>query len=66
VLDASVDASGHVIDARVITSVPMLDQAARDAVLQWEYEPTVVDGDNVPLTLTVTVNFVLRDGAATR
>jgi protein TonB len=61
ILEASVDARGRVTDTRLLQSIPLLDQAARDAVMQWEYEPTVVDGIPVPATLTVTVNFTLRE-----
>jgi protein TonB len=66
VLEASVDRQGRVVNARVIDSIPLLDEAARQAVSQWEYEPSLVDGIAVPVTLTVTVNFVLREGPATR
>jgi len=35
-----------------------LDQAALDAVRQWEYSPTLLGGVPVPIIMTVTVNFV--------
>ena len=38
-------------------SVPMLDQAAIDAVQQWEYQPSKLNGAAVPVVMTVTVNF---------
>jgi protein TonB len=44
----------------VLRSVPLLDQAALDAVRQWEYEPTLLNGVPVPVIMTVTVNFTLR------
>ena len=37
----------------------MLDPAAVDAVSQWKYVPTMVNGTPVPLVMTVTVNFYL-------
>ena len=38
-LVATIDAGGKVISARVLRSVPLLDQAAVDAVRQWEFTP---------------------------
>jgi protein TonB len=38
----------------------MLDQAAMDAVRQWVYEPTELNGVPVPVVMTVTVNFRLN------
>lgn len=57
-IEATVDAEGKVREARVVRSVPLLDQAALDAVRQWEYEPSLVNGKPVPVVVTVTVNFV--------
>jgi protein TonB len=37
----------------------MLDQAAIDAVMQWEFTPTLLNGVPVPVIMTVTVNFTL-------
>jgi outer membrane biosynthesis protein TonB len=37
----------------------LLDQAAIDAVKQWVYAPTLLNGDRVPVIVTVTVNFAL-------
>ena len=45
---------------RLLKSIPLLDQAALDAVRKWEYEPTMLNGVAVPLIMTVTVNFTLR------
>jgi TonB family protein len=60
ILAAAIDADGNVADARVLRSVPMLDAAAVDAVLQWKYNPALADGTPTPVTITVTVNFVPR------
>jgi TonB family protein len=61
ILEALVDATGSVSDARVLKSIPELDQAAMDAVRQWRYSPTTLNGVPVPIVLTVTVNFSLSD-----
>ena len=55
-----VDGQGKVADARILRSVPMLDQAALDAVRQWEYVPVHLNGNPVPVIMTVTVNFTLQ------
>jgi protein TonB len=39
--------------------VPLLDQAAVDAVKQWKFTPTIVGGTAVPIVMTVTVRFTL-------
>ena len=36
-IEATIGADGKVIDAKVVRSIPLLDQAALDAVRQWEY-----------------------------
>jgi len=44
----------------VIHSVPALDQAAIDAVRQWEYAPSILNGVAVAIILTVVVNFAIQ------
>ena len=60
VLDVVIGENGSVIEARVIRSIPELDQAAIDAVLQWQYEPTLLNGEPVEVECNVTINFTLR------
>ena len=60
ILEATIGADGKVVQAAVLRSSPLLDAAAVDAVRQWEYAPTLVDGAAVPLIFTVTVNFTLQ------
>ena len=57
VIEATIGPDGKVIDAKVVKSIPMLDQAALDAVQQWEYSPSLLNGVPVPIIITVTVNF---------
>jgi hypothetical protein len=45
-------------DARQLSPL-LLDQAALDAVRQWVYSITLVDGVPVPVIMTVTVSFRL-------
>jgi TonB family protein len=60
ILEVLVDGEGAVSEARVLRSIPMLDQAAHDAVTQWRFTPTLLNGQPVPVMMTVTVNFTLQ------
>ncbi len=60
IIEAVIDPAGRVGSARVLRSIPMLDQAAVDAVRQWEFTPTLLNGAAVPVIMTVTVNFTLQ------
>lgn len=60
IIEARIDQDGRVVDARVIRSVALLDDAARDAVMQWEFTPTYLGGKPVQVIMTVTVNFTLK------
>jgi protein TonB len=60
IIEATIGADGKVVGAKILRSVPMLDQAALDAVKQWEYSPTRLNGKPVPVKITVTVNFKLQ------
>ena len=51
--------TGQVTEVRVLRSVPLLDEAAIEAVKQWIYTPTLLNGVPVPVIMTVTVNFTL-------
>jgi TonB family protein len=60
ILSVKADEEGKIVDTMVLRSIPLLDQAAIDAVKQWVYEPYVKDGKPVPIVFTVTVRFVLK------
>jgi TonB family protein len=60
IIEAVIDPAGTVGSARVLRSIPMLDQAAVDAVRQWEFTPTLLNGVAVPVIMTVTVNFTTQ------
>jgi TonB family protein len=61
ILETVVGSDGTVTDVRVLRSIPLLDQAAIDAVRQWEFEPTYLNGAAVPVTMTTTVQFTLTE-----
>lgn len=60
IMEAVIDQGGKVSSANVLRSIPALDQAAVDAVRQWEFTPTLLNGAPVPVVMTVTVNFTLQ------
>ena len=60
ILEVTIGSTGVVTDVSVLRSVPLLDDAAIAAVLQWQYTPTLLNGVPVPVIMTVTVNFSLR------
>ena len=62
ILEVIIGEDGAVREAKVLRPAPMLDQAAVDAVLQWKYTPTLLNGQRVPVIMTVTVTFSL-DGS---
>jgi protein TonB len=59
-IEAVVGPDGKVRNAKVVHSVPLLDQAALDAVSQWEYEPSFLNGVAVAVVMTVVVRFTLQ------
>jgi protein TonB len=59
IIEATIDSRGNVESTAVLRSIPLLDQAALDAVRQWKFTPTLLNGVAVPVIMTVTVNFEL-------
>jgi protein TonB len=60
ILEVTIAPDGTIADAKVVRSIPLLDQAAVDAVRQWTFTPTLLNGVAVPVIMTVTVNFSLN------
>jgi protein TonB len=60
ILEAVLDANGRVDSVHVLRSIPLLDQAAVDAVRQWRFTPALLNNEAVPVVMTVTVNFALQ------
>ena len=59
VLLATIGRDGCVKDVRVESGLPILTQAAIDAVKQWRYKPYMIDGEPVEVDSRITVNFTL-------
>jgi protein TonB len=60
IIEATIGPNGNVQEAKVLRSIPLLDAAALDAVRQWQFTPTLLNGVPVPVIMTVTVNFTLQ------
>ncbi len=60
ILEITVNEAGRVTNVNVLRSLGLLDQAAVDAVKQWQYSPLMLNGIPTPFIVTVTVNFSLR------
>jgi protein TonB len=60
VLEAVISKEGSITSLRVVSGHPLLTESALDAVKQWRYEPTLLNGDPVEVVTTVTVTFTMR------
>ena len=60
IVSATIGTDGAVVDTTVLRAHPLLAEAALDAVRQWRFTPTRLNGEPVPVVMTVTVNFQLR------
>jgi periplasmic protein TonB len=60
ILEALIGEDGVVQEVHVLRSVRLLDAAAIEAVRQWRFTPTLLNGQPVPIVMTVTVSFSLR------
>ncbi len=56
-IDALIDANGHVTTMNVISGPALLHQAAMTALRQWKYQAASLDGKAVSMHLTVTMKF---------
>ncbi len=58
-LQAVIGLDGNIRDLRLTSGPPLLVKAALDAVQQWRYRPTVLNGSPVEVATEVDVNFTL-------
>lgn len=59
IAEVLLDGEGRVAQARILRSIPMLDEAALEAIRQWQFTPTLMNGAPVPVLITVTMQFTL-------
>jgi periplasmic protein TonB len=59
-LHAIISKDGTIQQLEVMSGHPLLQQAALDAVRQWRYQPTLLNGDPVEVDTTIDVIFSLN------
>jgi protein TonB len=60
VLHAIISRDGRINALEVVSGSPFFVQAALDAVRQWRYRPTMLNGEPVEVDTTITVIFQLK------
>ena len=60
ILEAVIGLDGHVDHVRVLKPVALLTESAIEAVRQWVFTPTKLNGEPVQVIMTVTVDFRLQ------
>jgi protein TonB len=60
IIEATIGPTGDVVDAKVLRSVKLLDNAALEAVREWKFTPTLLNGQPTTIIMSVTVNFTLN------
>jgi protein TonB len=60
VLHAIIDKEGKVAQLEVVSGHPLLVQSALEAVKQWRYKPTQLNGDPVEIDTTIQVTFTMN------
>jgi protein TonB len=58
--NAKISKEGRIEDLTLISGHPLLVQAATEAVRQWVYKPTLLNGEPVEVLTTIDVNFTLN------
>jgi TonB family protein len=55
-----IDREGNVGNLQLVSGHPLLVEAAQEAVRQWQYKPTLLNGQPVEVVTQVDVNFTLQ------
>jgi len=58
-LEAIIAKDGTIQDLKVLSGHPLLVKSALDAVKQWRYQPTLLNGEPVEVVTEIDVNFTL-------
>ena len=57
--EAKIAKDGTIQDLKLVSGPPLLVQSAMQAVQQWVYKPTLLNGEPVEVLTTIDVNFTL-------
>ncbi|HUJ30280.1 MAG TPA: TonB family protein [Candidatus Acidoferrum sp.] len=60
VVDAVIDEQGNVVQAHVVSGPGLLLNAALQAVANWKYQPTRLNGEPISVEMRVEVHFLLQ------
>jgi protein TonB len=56
---AIIGKDGSIQNLTLVSGHPLLVEAAKQAVSQWQYKPTLLNGEPVEVVTTIEVNFTL-------
>ena len=56
---AIIGKDGSIQNLQLVSGHPLLVESARQAVTQWQYKPTLLNGEPVEVVTTIDVNFTL-------
>lgn len=59
VIDSVIDTQGRVTQMKVVSGSPLLVESAIQALGQWRYQPTLLNGQPVAVDMLVTLHFTL-------
>ena len=57
---ATISKEGTIQNVTFVRGHPLLIKAAKEAVLQWRYRPTLLNGEPVEVVTDIVVNFTLN------
>ncbi len=57
---AIISKDGHILDPTLLSGHPLLIESARQAIMQWEYKPTLLNGQPVEVMTQIDVDFTLK------
>jgi len=58
-LQVVIEKNGHVSSVKAVAGPPILRQSAVDAVTEWVFEPTILNGEAVVVKTDIEINFRL-------
>jgi TonB family protein len=61
IFSATIGKDGQIANLQVVSGHPLLVPAATDAVKQWVYKPTMLNGEPVAVMTQIDINFTLSD-----